>query len=71
MKIVIAIVTTALIALIVGLILGAVGSKIWFQKELKKNPPLDEKKLRILMKELGINNEKKLQILKRKMKVGD
>lgn len=69
MKIIIAIVLTALIALISGLLIGFVVSKKMFDKELKKNPPISEYQIRILFSQLGINNERRIQQVLKKMNI--
>lgn len=69
MKIIIAIILTALIAFFVGLFFGFFLSKIMLKKQLKENPPISENQIRILFSQLGINNEKRIQQVLRKMNI--
>ena len=47
----------ALIGLVVGIIIGAVAgffiSRNYFKSELKKNPPINEKMIRAMFREMG------------------
>lgn len=41
------------IGLIVGLVAGFFGAKYFMQKYLKKNPPINEKMIKVMMSQMG------------------
>ena len=41
------------IGLIVGLVLGFFGARLFMKKYLKKNPPINEKMIKIMMQQMG------------------
>ena len=42
-----------LIGLVVGLIAGFFGARTFMKKYLKKNPPINEKMIKIMMQQMG------------------
>ena len=42
-----------LIGLIVGLVVGFFGARIFMKKYLKKNPPINEKMIKVMMQQMG------------------
>ncbi len=42
-----------LIGLVVGLVLGFFGARLFMKKYLKKNPPINEKMIKIMMQQMG------------------
>ena len=41
------------IGLIVGLVVGFLGARAFMKKYLKKNPPINEKMIKIMMQQMG------------------
>lgn len=41
------------IGLIVGLVVGFFGARLFMKKYLKKNPPINEKMIKIMMQQMG------------------
>lgn len=41
------------IGLIVGLVVGFLGTRAFMKKYLKKNPPINEKMIKIMMQQMG------------------
>ncbi len=41
------------IGLIVGLVVGFLGARTFMKKYLKKNPPINEKMIKIMMQQMG------------------
>ena len=41
------------ICLIVGLVVGFLGARAFMKKYLKKNPPINEKMIKIMMQQMG------------------
>ena len=41
------------IGLIVGLVLGFFGARLFMKKYLKKNPPINEKMIKVMMQQMG------------------
>ena len=39
--------------LLVGLVVGFFGARAWFKNYLKKNPPMNEKMVREMMRQMG------------------
>ena len=54
------------IGLVVGLIIGFFGARLFMKKYLKKNPPINEKMIKIMMQQMGRTpNQKQVnQIMK-------
>lgn len=44
---------SALIGLVLGLVLGAVLMFFWFKRYLEKNPPITEKQIKEIFKQMG------------------
>ncbi|MBP5694634.1 MAG: YneF family protein [Bacilli bacterium] len=42
-----------LLALVVGAIAGFFGARFYFKKQLEKNPPINEKMIRVMFQEMG------------------
>lgn len=42
-----------LIGLVVGLVIGFFGARTFMKKYLKKNPPINEKMIKIMMQQMG------------------
>ena len=42
-----------LVGLAVGLVFGFFGSRLFMKKYLKKNPPINEKMIKIMMQQMG------------------
>ncbi len=42
-----------LVGLVVGLVLGFFGARLFMKKYLKKNPPINEKMIKIMMQQMG------------------
>ena len=42
-----------LIGLVVGLVLGFFGARLFMKKYLKKNPPINVKMIKIMMQQMG------------------
>ena len=42
-----------LVGLAVGLVLGFFGARLFMKKYLKKNPPINEKMIKIMMQQMG------------------
>ena len=42
-----------LIGLIIGLVVGFFAARIFMKKYLKKNPPINEKMIKIMMQQMG------------------
>lgn len=42
-----------LIGLVVGLVIGFLGARTFMKKYLKKNPPINEKMIKIMMQQMG------------------
>lgn len=42
-----------LIGLVVGLVVGFFGARLFMKKYLKKNPPINEKMIRVMMQQMG------------------
>ena len=43
----------SVIGLIVGLVVGFFGARAFMKKYLKKNPPINEKMIKIMMQQMG------------------
>ena len=43
----------AILCLIVGLVVGFFGARYYFKKQLRKNPPINEKMIRAMFMEMG------------------
>ena len=41
------------IGLVIGLIIGFFGARAFMKKYLKKNPPINEKMIRVVMQQMG------------------
>ena len=41
------------IGLVVGLVIGFFGARLFMKKYLKKNPPINEKMIKIMMQQMG------------------
>ena len=54
------------IGLIVGLVVGFLGARAFMKKYLKKNPPINEKMIKIMMQQMGRTpNQKQInQVMK-------
>ena len=48
------------IGLIVGLVVGFLGARAFMKKYLKKNPPINEKMIKIMMQQMGRTPSQKL-----------
>ena len=42
-----------LLGLVVGLVAGFFGARLFLKKYLKKNPPINEKMIKIMMQQMG------------------
>ena len=42
-----------LLGLVVGLVVGFFGARLFMKKYLKKNPPINEKMIKIMMQQMG------------------
>ncbi len=42
-----------LLGLVVGLVAGFFGARLFMKKYLKKNPPINEKMIKIMMQQMG------------------
>lgn len=42
-----------ILCVIVGLVIGFFASRYYFKKQLQKNPPINEKMIRAMFKEMG------------------
>ena len=42
-----------IIGLVVGLVLGFFGARYFMKKYLKKNPPINEKMIKVMMSQMG------------------
>lgn len=42
-----------LVGLVVGLVAGFFGARLFMKKYLKKNPPINEKMIRVMMQQMG------------------
>ncbi len=47
------------IGLIVGLVVGFLGARAFMKKYLKKNPPINEKMIKIMMQQMGVTPSQK------------
>ena len=46
-------------ALVIGAIAGFFGARYYFQRQMKKNPPINEKMIRAMFKSMGRNPSEK------------
>ena len=55
-----------LLGLVVGLVAGFFGARLFMKKYLKKNPPINEKMIKIMMQQMGRTpNQKQInQVMK-------
>ena len=57
--------------IILGLIGGFFGARYFFKKQLEKNPPINEKMIRVMFKQMGRTpSEKQVREIMRNMKQG-
>ena len=57
-----------IVCLIVGIVIGFFGSRYVFKRELKKNPPMNEKMVRAMMSQMGRTpSEKQVRAVMRQM----
>lgn len=55
--------------LIVGAIAGFFGARYFFKKQLEKNPPINEKMIRVMFKQMGRTpSEKQVREIMKSMK---
>ncbi|WAN63121.1 hypothetical protein RS022_01230 [Candidatus Phytoplasma rubi] len=50
---------TGLLALVLGIIIGAILMFFWFKKYLQKNPPITERQIKEMFKQMGRNPSQK------------
>ena len=56
-------------ALVVGLIAGFFGARYYFKQQLEKNPPINEKMIRVMFAQMGRTpSEKQIREIMRNMK---
>ena len=59
----------AVACLIVGLVVGFFGARYVFKKQLEKNPPINEKMIRVMFKQMGRTpSEKQVREIMNSMK---
>ena len=59
----------AVACLIVGLVAGFFGARYVFKKQLEKNPPINEKMIRVMFKQMGRTpSEKQVREIMKSMK---
>ena len=59
----------AVACLIVGLVAGFFGARYVFKKQLEKNPPINEKMIRVMFKQMGRTpSEKQVREIMNSMK---
>lgn len=64
-----AVVGLCILTLIVGAIAGFFGARYFFKKQLEKNPPINEKMIRVMFKQMGRTpSEKQVREVMRSMK---
>ena len=55
--------------IILGLIVGFFGARYFFKKQLEKNPPINEKMIRVMFKQMGRTpSEKQIREIMKSMK---
>ena len=55
--------------IILGLIVGFFGARYFFKKQLEKNPPINEKMIRVMFKQMGRTpSEKQVREIMNSMK---
>ena len=55
--------------IILGLIVGFFGARYFFKKQLEKNPPINEKMIRVMFKQMGRTpSEKQVREIMKSMK---
>lgn len=56
-------------ALVLGLVGGFFGARYYFKKQLQKNPPINEKMIRVMFAQMGRTpSEKQIREIMRNMK---